>query len=120
MITQMTNVQHVCQNIASPAFRTNLEQALPPNVSIDRFIRTALTGIQQNPAVCDADRQSLYLAIQRCAADGLLPDGRGLLRGTLRLRGPRNAPDVAVARRFRSDRGRAAAVQPRSAAPVLA
>ena len=27
----------------------------------------------------------------------LLPDGRGLLRGTLRLRGPRNAPDVAVA-----------------------
>ena len=76
MSTQMTNVQHVCQNIASPAFRTNLEQALPPNVSIDRFIRTALTGIQQNPAVCEADRQSLYLAIQRCAADGLLPDGR--------------------------------------------
>lgn len=76
MSTQMTNVQHVCTTIASPQFKSNLEQALPPNVSIDRFIRTALTGIQQNPAVCEADRQSLYLAIQRCAGDGLLPDGR--------------------------------------------
>jgi len=72
----MTPVQSVCTTIASPQFKSNLEQALPPNVSIDRFIRTALTGIQQNPAVCEADRQSLYLAIQRCAGDGLLPDGR--------------------------------------------
>lgn len=69
-------VKQVCETIASQQFRANLSQALPPNVSIDRFIRTALTGIQQNPAVCEADRQSLYLAIQRCASDGLMPDGR--------------------------------------------
>lgn len=72
----MSPVQHVCTTISSPQFRANLSQALPPGVSIDRFIRTALTGIQQNPQVCEADRQSLYLAIQRCASDGLMPDGR--------------------------------------------
>lgn len=76
MTTALTPVKQVCQAIASPDFKATLQQALPPNVSIDRFIRTALTGIQQNPAVCEADRQSLYLAIQRCAGDGLLPDGR--------------------------------------------
>lgn len=76
MSTALTPVKQVCQAIASTEFRANLAQALPPNVSIDRFIRTALTGIQQNPAVCEADRQSLYLAIQRCASDGLMPDNR--------------------------------------------
>ena len=76
MSTEMTPVQHVCTTITTPKFKENLKQALPPNVSLDRFIRTALTGIQQNPSVCDADRQSLFLAIQRCAADGLMPDGR--------------------------------------------
>jgi recombination protein RecT len=73
---RMTPVQQVCTQLVRPEFKENLRQALPPNVSLDRFIRTALTGIQQNPGVCEADRQSLYLAIQRCAADGLMPDGR--------------------------------------------
>lgn len=72
----VSKVEQVCTTITQPRFKENLKQALPPNVSLDRFIRTALTGIQQNPAVCDADRQSLFLAIQRCAADGLMPDGR--------------------------------------------
>ena len=76
MSTALTPVKQVCQAIASPDFKATLQQALPPNVSIDRFIRTAMTGIQQNPAVCEADRQSLYLAIQRCASDGLMPDNR--------------------------------------------
>lgn len=76
MSTALTPVQQVCTTISSPDFTARLKQALPPNVSVDRFVRTALTGIQQNPAVCEADRQSLYLAIQRCAADGLMPDGR--------------------------------------------
>lgn len=76
MTTALTPVKQVCQAIASPDFKATLQQALPPNVSIDRFIRTAMTGIQQNPAVCEADRQSLYLAIQRCASDGLMPDNR--------------------------------------------
>lgn len=76
MGTEMTAVQHVCTQISHPKFKENLKQALPPNVPLERFVRTALTGIQQNPAVCEADRNSLYLAIQRCAADGLMPDGR--------------------------------------------
>lgn len=37
------------------------------------------------------------VALSPLQLDDLLPDGRGVLRGTLRLSGPRNAPDLAVA-----------------------
>jgi recombination protein RecT len=75
-VTVRTKVEQVCTAISESRFRENIAKALPPNVSPERFIRTALTGIQQNPGVCDADRGSLFLAIQRCAGDGLMPDGR--------------------------------------------
>lgn len=50
--------------------------ALPPQIKPDRFIRVAMTAIQQNSALLDADRQSLFGAIMKCAQDGLIPDGR--------------------------------------------
>lgn len=66
----------VCRAISTDDFQAKIRQALPPNVSADRFTRTALTAIQMNPAVCDADRMSLYNSVVRAAADGLMPDGR--------------------------------------------
>lgn len=76
MTTQMTPVQAVCRTISSEQFRAGIKKSLPPNITIDRFERTALTAIQMNPSVCEADRTSLFLAVQKAAADGLLPDGR--------------------------------------------
>ena len=69
-------VAHVCTTIQTPEFKSKLAQALPPGVSVDRFTRVTLTAIQQNPAVVNGDRTSLYNAVTRCAQDGLLPDGK--------------------------------------------
>lgn len=74
--TAMTSVQQVCQTIAKPEFRERLAQALPPGINPDRFQRVVLTAIQQNPSVAGGDRQALYNAALRAAADGLVPDGR--------------------------------------------
>lgn len=74
--TALTPVQQVCSTIAKPEFRERLAQALPPGINPDRFQRVVLTAIQQNPSVAGGDRQALYNAALRAAADGLVPDGR--------------------------------------------
>lgn len=73
---EMSPVEAVCRTIAKPEFRDRLAQVLPPGVDVDRFQRVVLTAIQQNPQIANGDRQSLYNAAIRAAADGLLPDGR--------------------------------------------
>lgn len=71
-----SNVELVCSTISKPEFKQRLAAALPPGVNAERFQRVVLTAIQQNPKLADADRQSLYNASLRAAADGLVPDGR--------------------------------------------
>lgn len=67
----------VADVILADDFKAKVEQALPPGVTVDRFIRTTLTAIQRNPDVATEKRQSsLFLAVVQCAQDGLLPDGR--------------------------------------------
>lgn len=63
--------------------RTQLEQraeefrmVLPAHIKPDRFQRTVLTAVQQNPELLQCDRRSLLTACMKAAQDGLLPDGR--------------------------------------------
>lgn len=56
--------------------RTEIAKALPQEIHPDRFIRTAITAVQMNPELLEADRKSLFAACMRAAQDGLLPDGR--------------------------------------------
>lgn len=53
-----------------------LRSALPAHVTPEKFTRVAMTAIQNNPDLQNADRRSLFGAIVRLAQDGLLPDGR--------------------------------------------
>lgn len=53
-----------------------LKAVLPEHMPVERFIRAAMIAVQGNPSVLDADRQSLFTSLQRCAADGLVPDNR--------------------------------------------
>jgi recombination protein RecT len=73
---EMSPVEAVCRAIKKPDFRERLVEVLPPGIDADRFTRVVLTAIQQNPQIASGDRQSLYNAAIRAAADGLLPDGR--------------------------------------------
>lgn len=63
--------------------RQNLQQmapqfkaALPAHITVEKFTRVAMTAIQNNPDLANADRNSLFGSIVRLAQDGLLPDGR--------------------------------------------
>lgn len=64
----------VCQ--ALTAAESTFKMSLPPQIPSAKFIRVAQTAIRQNAGLASLDRQSLYAAFHKCAADGLLPDGR--------------------------------------------
>lgn len=49
---------------------------LPSNVKWEDFRNTFLIAVQTNPKLLDADRPSLWLALQKAASDGLKPDAR--------------------------------------------
>lgn len=53
-----------------------IKMALPSGISAEKFQRTVITAIQQNPDLLGGSRQSLILACMKAAQDGLLPDGR--------------------------------------------
>lgn len=59
-------------NAMAPEFAA----ALPAHISVEKFTRVAMTAIQNNPDLQNAERRSLFGAIVRLAQDGLLPDGR--------------------------------------------
>jgi recombination protein RecT len=50
--------------------------ALPKHITAEKFTRVAMTAIQNNSDLQNADRNSLFGSIVRLAQDGLLPDGR--------------------------------------------
>lgn len=52
------------------------QSALPAHIPVERFKRVAMTAIQNNPDLLNADRRSLFNSAMRAAQDGLLPDGR--------------------------------------------
>ena len=52
------------------------QAALPDDIPAQRFRRTVLTALNQNPDLAKCDRRSFFLATIRCAHDGLYPDGR--------------------------------------------
>jgi len=55
-----------------------LKKVLPSNIKPAHFTRVLLTAIQNDKKLIDAnvDKGSLYRAALKCAADGLVPDGR--------------------------------------------
>lgn len=50
--------------------------ALPPQIPVEKFVRTVITVVQMNPSHLDADRRSLLGSCMKAAQDGLLLDGR--------------------------------------------
>jgi recombination protein RecT len=54
-----------------------LEAILPPNISREKFVTTAIVAVKQNPdLLTKCTRKSLHEAVMEAAEDGLLPDGR--------------------------------------------
>ena len=50
--------------------------ALPQHIPVEKFIRTCVNAVQNNPEILDCDNRSLLIACQKAAQDGLILDGR--------------------------------------------
>jgi recombination protein RecT len=61
---------------AVEARRTQFLDLLPSEIPFEVFKDTFKLAIQQNNRLMDADRDSLFIALQKAAIDGLRPDGR--------------------------------------------
>lgn len=55
---------------------SEFKSALPSHIKPEKFQRVVMTVVQQNPDLMLADRRSLLGSCLKCAADGLIPDGR--------------------------------------------
>jgi phage RecT family recombinase len=75
-LEQRTPAQVLVAGVRSDTFKQQIGMALPPTVTPERFVRVAVTAIQQNADLAEADHDSIIRSLIRCAADGLLPDGR--------------------------------------------
>ena len=76
-VAKRDTMTEVCTTIAGD-LAPKIKQALPAGVDADRFVRVALTAVQQNPDLLKqpVKLNTVYNALVRCASDGLLPDGR--------------------------------------------
>lgn len=61
---------------ALDAYSPNFAAALPSHIPLERFKRTVITALNQNPDLRSADRRFFFNAAVKCAHDGLYPDGR--------------------------------------------
>jgi len=65
----------IVATIRSDDFQRNLASQLPKHIPVERFTATTVVAINQNPDLLLADRPSLYNAILKASAEGLMPDG---------------------------------------------
>jgi recombination protein RecT len=70
----VTPIDEVRNNLVK--MEDQFKKALPPQINAEKFVRVAMTALQQNPDLLLADRHSLYGACMKSAQDGLLPDAR--------------------------------------------
>lgn len=73
---QMSPVDQVRQALSGQKMTAELQMALPPHITVDKFRQVAITAINKSPDLAMADRASLFNACVECAQDGLLPNGR--------------------------------------------
>lgn len=73
-MVNLSPADETCKTLA--VMEPQFKMALPPQIQSMKFLRVAQTAIRQNPKLVECERNSLYASLLKCAADGLLPDGR--------------------------------------------
>ena len=74
MTTALTTIDEVRGTLTK--MQPQFKLALPAHVPPEKFVRILMTAVQATPKLLEADRQSLYQAAMKSAADGLVCDGR--------------------------------------------
>lgn len=75
-MSQVIAMDAIHADLSSALTQQGIAALLPSHVTVEQFTRTAATALVTDPELGQASRQSLVMALVRCARDGLLPDGR--------------------------------------------
>ena len=75
MTKAIAPIDEVRRTLQSPGFTAELGNALPTHVKVEKFQRVAMSAIQQNPALLNCDRKSLFASCMTAAQLGLFTDG---------------------------------------------
>ena len=67
-------LQVLKQTLNTPAMIQQVEAALPKHIPTDRFLRTTMTVLSQNPDLVKCERNSLMSSIMSAASLGLMPE----------------------------------------------
>ena len=76
MNQELTVTDRFKQQIEGPAVQEEFSKFIQSDSMQRRFTAVAIRVVTEKPELLDADRKSLFLACQRAAQDGLMPDGR--------------------------------------------
>ena len=75
-ITTKSQPLTIKQQLASPAFKNEVQKALPKHITSERFIRVALTAVNRTPKLLSCTQASLFKCLLDCSSLGIEPDGR--------------------------------------------
>jgi len=76
MSQQLTVIKEFKNALCSDKAQEGFGAQLPSDVPVDKFTAVVIRAVQEDPDLLKADRTSLFLACQRAAQDGLIPDKR--------------------------------------------
>lgn len=71
-----TPVEKLKKFLSADAMKAQILAALPKHIDLEKFLRILMTAVSQNPDLAGADQNSLLISCMKCAADGLMPDGK--------------------------------------------
>lgn len=72
----MSNLTVIKQQLSDPRSLAQFKMALPGHITPEKFSRSAMTALLNNPDIADCNERSVFNALMKCAQDGLMPDGR--------------------------------------------
>ena len=107
-VEKRTPQQELVAQVALSQFQSQVRLALPGGVTPARFVRIAVTALQQNPDLAECEPGSVFNALLRAAQDGLLPDGREAALVVFKVKGVQKAvylPMIAGFRKIAAESG---------------
>lgn len=63
--------------ISAPAYKEQIQQALPKGITAERMTRVVLTAMNKTPKLLECTKESLWESVLNCASLGLFPDALG-------------------------------------------
>ena len=72
----MSNLAIIQESLEKDLTASGVQTVLPEHVKMSSFVRCAAIAITQGKDLDAADKESVIMALTKCATDGLVPDGK--------------------------------------------